>query len=121
MTIMNDRRQPTNASLRWVWMALFVLLLAAAWAEPLLAHHAYPRQIDIGGHDLGLAQGWSAKEGSNTLPGPHGPISATYRWSGASSELVFAPATPAQSYAITMRLLSGRPGNHLVAHVMLSS
>jgi hypothetical protein len=107
-------------SARWPLLIFLALLLAAAWAEPLLVHRAYPRQIDIGGHDLGLAQGWSAKEISDTLPSAYGPVAATYRWSAASSELVFAPAAPGQPYAVTMRLLSGRPGNQSVAPVALS-
>jgi hypothetical protein len=105
---------------RWL-LLLLGLLLVAAWAEPLLVHRAYPRQIDIGGHDLGLAQGWSAKEISETLPSAHGPVAATYRWSAASSELVFAPAARSQSYVVTMRLLSGRPGGQAVAPVALTA
>ena len=81
---------------RWPLWALLALLLVAAWAEPLLVHRAYPRQIDIGGHDLGLAQGWSAKEIGEALPSAYGPVGATYRWSAASSELVFAPSARGQ-------------------------
>jgi hypothetical protein len=108
-------------SVRWPLLLLLALLLIAAWAEPLLVHRAYPRQIDIGGHDLGLAQGWSAKEISETLPGAHGPIAATYRWSAASSELVFAPAARGQTYVVTMRLLSGRPGSQPVVSMALAA
>jgi hypothetical protein len=102
-------------STRRLLLALLALLLAAAWVEPLLVHRAYPRQIDIGGHDLGLAQGWSAKEISETLPSAYGPVTATYRWSAASSELVFAPAARGQPYVVTMRLLSGRSDDQPVS------
>jgi hypothetical protein len=106
---------------RWPLLALLALLLAAAWAEPLLVHRADPRQIDIGGHDLGLAQGWSAKEISETLPSAHGPVTATYRWSAASSELVFTPAARGQAYAVTMRLLSGRSGDQPAVSVAITA
>src|SRR5262245_11506187 len=108
-------------SVRWPVLALLALLLASAWAEPLLVHRAYPQQIDIGGHDLGLAQGWSAKEISETLPSAHGPVAATYRWSAASSDLVFAPAMRGQPYAVTMRLLSGRSGDQPALPVALAA
>jgi len=109
--------------LRWrlpIYM-LLLLLLGAAWAEPLLVHRAYPRSIAIGEHDLGLAQGWSAKEFGDALPGSHGPVAAWYRWSGATSSLVFAPVARDQSYVITLRLLSGRADNRGVAPVQLAA
>jgi hypothetical protein len=96
-----------------------ILLLLAAWVEPLLVQRAYPRAIAIGGHDLGLAEGWSAKEISETLPGPRGPVAATYRWSGANSSLVFAPAATRQPYIVSLELLSGRPGQSILAPVRL--
>src|SRR5262245_55712631 len=108
-------------SFRWPLLALLALLLAAAWAEPLLVHRAYPQQIDIGGHDLGLAQGWSAKEISETLPSVYGPVTADYRWSAASSELVFTPAARGQPYVVTMRLLSGRSGEQPAVPVALAA
>ena len=85
-------RQPGSifTQIGWSLAGLLVLLLAAAAAEPLLIQRAEKNMIEIGGADLGLAQGWSAKEFSDTLPGPNGPISAVYRWSGPSSSLVFA-------------------------------
>ncbi|MFL5801998.1 MAG: hypothetical protein ACJ8CR_09690, partial [Roseiflexaceae bacterium] len=99
------------ARFRFLWptLGLLALLLGAAWLEPLLVHRSFPRTIVIGGHDLGMAQGWSAKEISETLPGSQGPMTAPYRWSGASSDLVFAPAAQGQPYLVTLRLLSGRP------------
>ncbi|HET9222051.1 MAG TPA: hypothetical protein VFO07_06085, partial [Roseiflexaceae bacterium] len=108
-------------SVRRPLLALLALLLIAAWAELLLVHRAYPRQIDIGGHDLGLAQGWSAKEIGETLPSAYGPVAASYRWSAASSELVFAPSAPGQPYAVTMRLLSGRAGDQSAVPVTLAA
>jgi hypothetical protein len=93
----------------WPTLGLLALLLGAAWIEPLLVDRSFPRTIEIGGHDLGLAEGWSAKEISETLPGAHGPVTALYRWSGANSSLVFAPAAQGQPYLVRLRLLSGRP------------
>ena len=120
---MNTQRRLSIALSRskWPLLGLLALLIAAAWIEPLLVRRSFPRAIEIGGHDLGLAQGWSAKEISETLPSAHGPVAATYRWSAASSELVFAPAARSQSYVVTMRLLSGRPGGQAVAPVALTA
>src|SRR5215468_10171758 len=101
----------------WLVLGLLALLLGAAWLEPLLTHRSFPRTIVIGGHDLGLAQGWSAKELSETLPGAHGPVTAVYRWSGASSSLVFAPAAQGQPHLVTLRLLNGRADNRPVGPV----
>jgi hypothetical protein len=111
------------ARFRFLWptLGLLALLFGAAWIEPLLAHRSFPRTIVIGGHDLGLAQGWSAKELSETLPGTHGPVTAVYRWSGASSSLVFAPATQGQPHLVTLRLLSGRADDQPIAPVRLSA
>ncbi len=90
-------------------LGLLVLLLGAAWIEPLLVQRSFPRTITIGEHDLGQAQGWSAKEISETLPGSQGPVTAPYRWSGADSSLVFASVAQGQPYLVTLRLLSGQP------------
>ena len=95
--------------LGWPTLGLLVLLLGAAWIEPLLVQRSFPRTITIGEHDLGQAQGWSAKEISETLPGSQGPVTAPYRWSGADSSLVFASAAQGQPYLVTLRLLSGQP------------
>src|SRR5262245_18197261 len=98
------------ARLRFSWpmLCIVVLLYAAAWIEQLLVQRSFPRLITIGGHDLGLAQDWSAKEISDTLPGIHGPVKAPYRWSGASSRLVFAFTAQGQPCLVTLQLLSGR-------------
>lgn len=101
----------------WPWLALLALLLGAAWIEPLLVRRSFPRLVDIGERDLGVAQGWSAKEHSDTLPGPGGAVSASYRWSGPSSSLVFAPATQNQAHEVTLRLLGGRPDDAVVGPV----
>jgi hypothetical protein len=93
----------------WPMLCIVALLFAAAWIEPLLLQRSFPRLITIGGHDLGLAQGWSAKEISNTLPGIHGLVKAPYRWSGASSDLIFAFTAQGQPHLVTLQLLSGRP------------
>ncbi|HEX9439304.1 MAG TPA: glycosyltransferase family 39 protein, partial [Roseiflexaceae bacterium] len=120
---MNTQRRLSIAlsGSKWPLLGLLALLIATAWVEPLLIHRSFPRTIEIGGHDLGLAQGWSAKEISDTLPGPNGPVSAVYRWSGPTSSLVVAPAAQRQPYAVTLRLLSGRPGGRAVAPVKLSA
>ena len=107
-----------TSAFRPAWFGLLALLLGAAWLEPFLVHRSFPASIEIGGHDLGLAQGWSAKEWSSTLPGPYGPVSAPYRWSGPSSSLVFTSAAQ-QAQFVTLRLLSGRPGNGTIAPVRL--
>jgi hypothetical protein len=113
--------RPEVAQIRrkWLLVALLALLIGAAWLEPLLVWRAFPRAIEIGGHDLGLAEGWSAKELSETLPGPRGPVAAVYRWSSARSELVFAPAAMRQPYLVTLRLLSGRPAGTALDDVRL--
>jgi hypothetical protein len=117
---MSNWRRLLTAVMRRTWPLLgLVVLTLAAWAEPLLIQRAYPRTIEIGGHDLGLAEGWSAKEIAETLPGPRGPVAAVYRWSGASSSLVFAPAVMRQPYIVSLALLSGRPGPGALAPVRL--
>jgi hypothetical protein len=116
-------RQPGSifTQIGWSLAGLLVLLLAAAAAEPLLIQRAEKNMIEIGGADLGLAQGWSAKEFSDTLPGPNGPISAVYRWSGPSSSLVFARTGQQQPQIVTLRLLAGRPDQASVGPVRLSA
>jgi hypothetical protein len=108
-----------SAHIGWSALALIALLIGAAYVEPMLLHRSFPRAIEIGGEDLGLARGWSAKEWSDTLPGPNGPLSAAYRWSGPSSELVFTPSARQQAQQVTLRLLSGRPDDRAVAPVRL--
>jgi len=103
----------------WPLFALLALLLAAMWIEPLLVQRSFPRAIEIGGQDLGLAQGWSAKEWGDSLPGASGPITARYRWSGPSSRLVFDPVPQQQTELVTLRLLAGRPDNRPVGPVRL--
>lgn len=108
-------------SIGWPILMVLVLLLAAGWAEPFLARRSSSQMIVLGGADLGSAQGWSAKEWSDSLPGLGGPLSASYRWSGASSSLVFEPAAQGQMQEITLRLIGGRANGADVKQVRLSA
>src|SRR5689334_22048578 len=108
-------------SIGWPILMVLVLLLAAGWAEPFLARRSSSQMIVLGGADLGSAEGWSAKEWSDSLPGLGGPLSASYRWSGASSSLVFEPAAQGQMQEITLRLIGGRANGADVKQVRLSA
>ncbi len=101
----------------WLPRVLLGVLLAAAILDPLLVHFAEPRFVAIGGADLGLARNWGYKEWSQSLPGPYGPLTSLYRWSGAHSELVFTPVAHRQPHLLTLKLIGGRPDNSIVAPV----
>lgn len=103
----------------WFILLLVILVFGASAIEPLLVARSFPATIELGRQDLGLAQGWSAKEWSDALPGANGPISASYRWSGPSSQLVFAPDEQAQAQLVTLSLLAGRPGGRAIVPVQL--
>ena len=94
---------------KWLpWLALVVLLAGGLVLDAFLQLRP-AADLDVGGRDLGYVEGFSAKEWSETLPGPAGPQAGTYRWMGPAGTLHLGPVRAGQPLLLRLRAFSGRP------------
>lgn len=93
----------------WLYLATLLALVLGGVLLDLLLQGRVVTELDIGGRDLGYVEGFSSKEWSDVLPGPHGPETETYRWMGASGIIHVQMVRSGQPLLLRLRLLSGRP------------
>ncbi len=93
---------------KWVHIAALLFLFLAGLALDATLQRRPAAEIDVGGQDLGFVEGFSAKEWSDSLPGPSGPERGTYRWMGAEGVLRLGPLRAGQPVVLRLRMFSGR-------------